>query len=167
MDVKQHFIIIIRRTQSSAAVRKSRWPSWAPVPNKPTVSVDVKQHFSDQPRCQSRYQTPSTGLRHPSSIHCHNWLRLASPWCSDGSMFVTTQTPSLISFIVPVDVSTMKEQPHRQLKLSQAAFPLRHLAMLTGAQIKQNSFESRLTIFLPAASTLCCFHSVSTQTSYG
>ena len=22
----------------------SRWPSWAPVPNKPTVSVDVKQH---------------------------------------------------------------------------------------------------------------------------
>ena len=21
-----------------------RWPSWAPVPNKPTVSVDVKQH---------------------------------------------------------------------------------------------------------------------------
>ena len=24
----------------------SRWPSWAPVPNKPRVSVDVKQHFS-------------------------------------------------------------------------------------------------------------------------
>ena len=23
----------------------SRWPSWAPVPNKPTVSVDVKQHL--------------------------------------------------------------------------------------------------------------------------
>ena len=23
---------------------KVRWPSWAPVPNKPTVSVDVKQH---------------------------------------------------------------------------------------------------------------------------
>ena len=30
--------------QSSGAVSKSRWPSWAPVPNKPTVSVDVKQH---------------------------------------------------------------------------------------------------------------------------
>ena len=30
--------------QSSGAVWKSRWPSWAPVPNKPTVSVDVKQH---------------------------------------------------------------------------------------------------------------------------
>ena len=25
---------------------KWRWPSWAPVPNKPTVSVDVKQHFN-------------------------------------------------------------------------------------------------------------------------
>ena len=31
--------------QSTGAVRKSRWASWAPVPNKPTVSVDVKQHF--------------------------------------------------------------------------------------------------------------------------
>ena len=23
-----------------------RWTSWAPVPNKPTVFVDVKQHFN-------------------------------------------------------------------------------------------------------------------------
>ena len=30
--------------ESSGAVRKSRWPSWAPIPNKPSVSVDVKQH---------------------------------------------------------------------------------------------------------------------------
>ena len=28
-------------------VWKSRWTSWAPVPNKPTVSVDVKQHFNN------------------------------------------------------------------------------------------------------------------------
>ena len=34
--------------QSSGAVWKSRWPSWAPIPNKPTVSVDVKQHSADQ-----------------------------------------------------------------------------------------------------------------------
>ena len=26
---------------------KSRWPSWAPVPNQPTVSVDVKQHSTN------------------------------------------------------------------------------------------------------------------------
>ena len=25
----------------------SRWTSWAPVPYKPTVSVDVKQHFNN------------------------------------------------------------------------------------------------------------------------
>ena len=25
---------------------KSRWPSWAPVPNKPTISMDVKRHFN-------------------------------------------------------------------------------------------------------------------------
>ena len=31
-------------------MRKSRWTSWAPVPNNPTVSVDVKQHFSHRPR---------------------------------------------------------------------------------------------------------------------
>ena len=30
--------------QSSGAVRKSSWTSWAPVPNTPTVSVDVTQH---------------------------------------------------------------------------------------------------------------------------
>ena len=33
--------------QSSGAMWKSRWPSWAPVPNKPTVSVDVKQHSAN------------------------------------------------------------------------------------------------------------------------
>ena len=32
----------------SSAVWKSRWPSWASVPNKPTVFVDVKQHFSEE-----------------------------------------------------------------------------------------------------------------------
>ena len=32
--------------QNSGAVWNSRWPSWAPVRNKPTVSVDVKQHFN-------------------------------------------------------------------------------------------------------------------------
>ena len=34
------------KRSSSGAVWKSRWTSWAPVSNKPTVSVDVKQHFS-------------------------------------------------------------------------------------------------------------------------
>ena len=33
----------LMREQSSGAVWKSRWPSSAPVPNKPTISVDIKQ----------------------------------------------------------------------------------------------------------------------------
>ena len=32
---------------SSGAERMSRWTSWAPVPNKPTLSVDLKQHFNN------------------------------------------------------------------------------------------------------------------------
>ena len=36
------------RHQSSGTVWKSRWPSWDPVPNKPMVSVNVKQHFNQQ-----------------------------------------------------------------------------------------------------------------------
>ena len=35
--------------QSSGAVCKSRWPSWAPAPNKPTVSVDVIKATHNQP----------------------------------------------------------------------------------------------------------------------
>ena len=47
-------------SQSSGAPWKSRWPSWAPIPNKPTVFVDVKQH--------------STGT---SSVH---YMREALDW---------------------------------------------------------------------------------------
>ena len=36
--------------QSSEAALKSRWPSWAPVPNKPTVSVHVKQQSTNRDR---------------------------------------------------------------------------------------------------------------------
>ena len=36
----------VQTFQSSGGVWKSRCPSWAPVPNTPTVSVDVKQHFN-------------------------------------------------------------------------------------------------------------------------
>ena len=45
--------------QSSGAVWKSRWPSWAPVPNKPTVYVDVKQHWTrTHELCESRGGRP-------------------------------------------------------------------------------------------------------------
>ena len=47
-----------------------------------TVSVDVKHHghtYLHPPSLDAERQTPSTGLPHPSSKHCHNWLRNRSP----------------------------------------------------------------------------------------
>ena len=36
---------VFRAQELCVCVWKSRWTSWAPAPNIPTVSVDVKQHF--------------------------------------------------------------------------------------------------------------------------
>ena len=36
-------------TELRSCVKKWMWPSWVPVPNKPTVSVDVKQYFHIKP----------------------------------------------------------------------------------------------------------------------
>ena len=52
--------------QSSGDVWKSRWPSWAPVPNKPTVSVDVKQH--------STTTTTTTTITTTSSLAGLIWI---------------------------------------------------------------------------------------------
>ena len=45
---------------------------------------------------QAWSKTPSTGLRHPSPSHCHNWsshqvlsANTVFRWCSKGGMFVT------------------------------------------------------------------------------
>ena len=57
---RQHIVMLcsISCSQNSGAVWKSRWTSWAPVLNKPTVSVDVKQYFNHQSllfsRCRRR-----------------------------------------------------------------------------------------------------------------
>ena len=44
--------------QSSRAVWKSRWTSWAPVPNKPTVPVDVKQLFNNNSNSNNNKNSP-------------------------------------------------------------------------------------------------------------
>ena len=44
MRVWSHCQIQCLHNRSLGAVWKSRWSSWAPVPNKPMVSVDIKQH---------------------------------------------------------------------------------------------------------------------------
>ena len=51
--------------QRSGAVWKSRWPSWAPITNKPMVSVDVKKHSTPAltapcNRSRSTMHAPST-----------------------------------------------------------------------------------------------------------
>ena len=72
-----------RLAQSSGAVWKSRWTSWAAIPNKPTVSVDVKQHFNqrltsltkDRPCNVTKYHYCKGSL---VWLHFHCWCL----WCS-------------------------------------------------------------------------------------
>ena len=90
IDIKPH-IIMIREPQSSGAVWKSRWPSWAPVPNTPTVSVDVKQHFSNngKPRTATSTFTDSapelwhgTGVPGANNDQCDQ----QNPWLTEGEL---------------------------------------------------------------------------------
>ena len=78
-DTKQHELhrgeeISSHHCQSSGAVWKSRWPSWAPVPNKPTVSVDVKQDSTSEldtkPKKQLRELALGLQLLTASSLEC-------------------------------------------------------------------------------------------------
>ena len=75
--------------QSSGAVRKSRRPSWAPIPNKPTVSVDVKQHFNNEhskvPGKIKRREVeldlevgPEEIMSSEVDLGCESWTSLAS-----------------------------------------------------------------------------------------
>ena len=68
--------------QSSGAVWKSRWPSRAPVPDKPTVSVDIKQHSTNNYQSKSQCRkltlenkTPPLFLEQtePTTFWPHAW----------------------------------------------------------------------------------------------
>ena len=60
--------------QSSWAVWRSRWMSWAPVPNKLMVSVDVKQH-STTTAWKCRQNEDNWKLLSPPSSNFHNsWI---------------------------------------------------------------------------------------------
>ena len=63
--------------QSSADVWKSRWPSWAPVPNKPTVSLDVKQHSTNSTKFYVRRAVRASRPGHVRII-CSGRRRCAS-----------------------------------------------------------------------------------------
>ena len=59
--------------QSSAAVWKSRGTFWAPVPNKPTVSVDVTQHFNNNNNVpQLRTTNCSSPVAPTAGSKCHS-----------------------------------------------------------------------------------------------
>ena len=58
------FLNALNPTQNTRAVWKSRWPSWAPIPNKSMVSMDVKQHFNQL--------DPS--MTHVWSLKCYTWI---------------------------------------------------------------------------------------------
>ena len=45
---------------NSGVVWKSRWTSWAPVPNKTTVCVDVKQHSTNHQQINEELISPWT-----------------------------------------------------------------------------------------------------------
>ena len=63
--------------QSSADVWKSRWPSWAPVPNKPRVSLDVKQHSTNSTKFYARRAVRASRPGH-ARIICSGQRRCAS-----------------------------------------------------------------------------------------
>ena len=83
------YLLTDEHLQSSGAVWKSRWTSWAPVPNKPTVSVDVKQHFNDEPskvpgkikwrEVELDLQVgPEEIMSREVELGCESWTSLAS-----------------------------------------------------------------------------------------
>ena len=59
-----------QRSQSSGAVWKSMWPSWAPRLHQwlsLMVSVDVKQHWTMHTHCRSQF-VPHMSTRHPRTL---------------------------------------------------------------------------------------------------
>ena len=70
--------VVGRKLSSSRSFQSTKWINGVGQTSQcttpPTVSFfSAVQYFMPAP--QAVWQTPSTGLRHPSSNHCHNWLR--------------------------------------------------------------------------------------------
>ena len=86
--------------QSSGALRKSRWPSWVPAHNKPTVSVDVKQNLSiylslwkatNPPSCMKVTGHTHTSGHTPSLVFRHLPPNSATiGYCTEGTLFIST-----------------------------------------------------------------------------
>ena len=106
-----------QKPQSSGAVWKSRWPSWAPVPNKPTVSVAVKQHFNQPSRYQvielpSVCRSQSAGkikIKNKKSLRGYSPFKARElRWRSKSTTLKTKEKRSLA-----VDMKTVQHVPRR------------------------------------------------------
>ena len=67
-----------QRSKLRSCVWKSWWTSWAPVPNKPTVSVDVKHHSTKQDT-KRQIDAVSTLRSRPVLLYVHGgplWTQL-------------------------------------------------------------------------------------------
>ena len=80
VDVKLHWTVVSR---SSGAVWKSRSPSWVPVSNKLTVSVDVKQHFN-QPTSTNRQRVCRDSVTGPNPNQHPGDSKTGQPWTNRG-----------------------------------------------------------------------------------
>ena len=100
--------------QSAGAVRKSRWTSWAPVPNKPTVSVDIKQHFNQHVHVHGLHMSMESYERLVRSLTCG----VPSPAATAAPLTAMIQTKPT-SMIHTYKWSTqIKQQRSRQTSLS-------------------------------------------------
>ena len=123
-----------QRSQSSGAVWKSMWPSWAPRPHQwlslMVPSVDVKQHWTKHPHCRSQF-VPNMSTRHPRTL---------SSTSSSSSAKVRAQQrlsesrvgrpaipfPDMIVLTVSMDVSKQHELKTKRLSFFFFFFPPRY-----------------------------------------
>ena len=90
--------VMLECTQSSGAVWKKRWPSWAPISNKPTVSVAVKQHWTIEGTACTAISgltvwanTPASCMgKHPNTA----WINTPTPCMGKHPNTAWTNTPT-------------------------------------------------------------------------
>ena len=116
--------------QCSGAVLKWRWPSRAPVPNKPTVSVDVKQHFNI-----NTVSPPPPLSPHPSHTHTHTKKKRKKAgwgwgWWQEASEI---QCNSARTAQNTCDISTPRRSKRMSLPDENDSFRLNEYARLTGS----------------------------------
>ena len=145
---------------SSGARWKSRWTSWAPVPNKLTVSVDVKQHFNNNDRiacivlsvrlgtcsCPTNSSPPSEGY---VDIHFHSHCRCRCIWSLLCSAILHSRADSLHSCCVWLYVSECISLRHAYNIHPSAVFGSSHSKLLPSGSSHSKLLPSRRIVCTP------------------